>query len=299
MPDPTPTARSRRRATASIQRALACAVPIALAATAAADETLHPECAQGVCAATLAARLAGPPCADAALLVAWAEDGGATLVQCGNAVDGNGNRSYLFDRGRPDGRAVELRDARVFAAPALARFAAGGVPGAFGVDPLCKPPGAARAGQILLLAKTAAGCLRVLRADTDDAGVALHADDGRAPPPAPAPDATARWHALVARVQALVPPAPAPAPAPALAREAAAARSAASAAVTAAVSAPQAWLFDVPEPGLPSHNWLDRGTRVTVLDTTRDPAWVKIRYVGQAGRPVERWVHRADLAIPG
>ena len=288
MPDPLSSARTRRRRAA---RACWFALAPAAAFAATAGDEPRPECAHGVCAMPLDLRPAGPPCAGMPLLAAWAQDGGATLVQCGNAVDGRGNRGFVFDRGRADGRVVELADARVFAATALPRFATVGVPGTFGLDPLCKPPDAALPGQILLLAKTAAGCLRVLRAQTDAAGAVVRADDGSATPPAPGARTT--WRALAARVQALVPPAPgrAVSDAPATAT--------ASPARSAAVSARQAWLFDVPEAGLPSHNWLDRGTRVTVLDATRDPAWVKIRYVGQAGRPVERWVHRADLDIPG
>jgi len=114
-------------------------------------------------------------------------------------------------------------------------------------------------------------CLRVLRVASGTKGLAISADDGRAPAPAREP---ADWSALAARMSALAAQVDAPA--------------------RAHVTRARAPLRDTPEPKSAPRGWLVKGDAVVVLE--RKAGLAKVLHAGRDGKAVEHWVAQGDIA---
>jgi hypothetical protein len=182
---------------------LSAAIALALPASGAGKVTRF-DCTGGVCGFNVAASdMHEAPCKGQAVLVAYSESSGATLIQCGGT---DGTTSYLFDRGAAGRAGVELAGTRFIKSDFLAEAAENGVPDRFGPVPLCVKPAStlAAAGEFVLVAKAPAPeadgayCYRVIRVGAESGALALHTDLGE-PPAAPA-TAHQKWRKLAATV---------------------------------------------------------------------------------------------------
>jgi len=247
-------------------------------AIAAAEALPNRQCGGGVCLATVDASLAAPPCRHADLVLAWAQGGGAMAIECGLGDATSAQPTYVFDRRDPSRPAYELAGVRALAPEALPQLAHVPGEGNDALLPACRKPAPAlmAPGELLLTEKVASDnerhpyCYRVLRVATSASGIALRADDGKAPKAGPP---NADWHDLAARMTALVAQADAP--------------------VLARVTRARAPLRDRADPKAAAHGFLIAGDVVTVLE--RAGAMAKVRYVTAKGVVIERWIGNGDI----
>lgn len=252
---------------------VACALAFAAAAALAADPLSNRACADGVCMANVDARQSLEPCRDANLVIAWSQVGGAMAIQCWTDTAPEDQPIYVFDRRAPRGPTWELAGVRAFAPDSLPQLANRQRHESDAMPRACQPPDppAMAPGELLLTEKTATGCLRILRVASGVRGLAISADDGRAP--VSARDA-ADWSALATRMSALA------APVDAQAR--------------AHVTRARAPLRDAPDAKASSHGWLVKGDAVVVLE--RRPGVARVLYAGRDGKVIERWIAQGDIA---
>ena len=257
---------------------VACALALAAAAALAADPLSNRACADGVCMANVDARQSLEPCRDANLVIAWSQIGGAMAIQCWTDTAPEDQPLYVFDRRSPRGPAWELAGVRAFAPDSLPQLANRQRHESDAMPVACQPPDppAMAPGELLLTEKTASdprhpGCLRILRVASGAKGLAITADDGRAPVPTREP---ADWSALAARMSALA--------------------AQVDASSRAHVTRARAPLRDAPEPRATPHGWLVKGDAVVVLE--RRASLVRVLHVGRDGKAIERWIAQGDIA---
>ena len=253
---------------------IAGALALAAAAVLAADPLANRACADGVCMANVDARHALEPCRDANLVLAWSQAGGAMAIQCWSDAAPEDQPIFVFDRRAPRGPVWELAGVRAFAPDSLPQLANRQRHESDAMPRACQPPEppAMAPGELLLTEKTASGCLRILRVASGVRGLAISADDGRAPVPA---RESADWSALAARMSALAAPV--------------------DAQVRAHVTRARAPLRDAPEPKSAARGWLVKGDAVVVLE--RRAGLVRVLHVGRDGKAVERWIAQGDIAL--
>ncbi len=269
----------------------AAALSIGCALAAGLAHAAAPACANGVCTLDVEPKADAEPCANAPILLAWRQAGGAVLVQCETDDADMEQPSVVVDRRKPGGPSLDLQGVRFFDAASLPSLASGGVPDKFADHPLCVAPKPARVadGDLLLLKKLPSGneknpyCYAALRVSTTGDGLATQGD-GRFTPPALKPHP--RWDKLAARMIALI---PAPASSPA---------APAAGADTARVVHAKAPLRDAPDLAVAPHGYLVQGDAVTLLERSHAAdGWVKARYVGKNGHAIERWLRADDLGL--
>ena len=259
--------------------ALATALSMTAALASAADALANRQCNGGVCLANVDAKLAIEPCRNANLVVAWAQAGGAMAIECWTNDAAMEQPIYVFDRRNPAGPAWDLTGIRAFSPESLPQLAHVPGDGNDALLPACRKPSPPlmAPGELLLTEKVPSDnerhpyCYRVLRVSTTATGVAIRADDGRAPKASPAnPD----WHELATRMAALV--------------------GHADVQARARVTRTRAPLRDRADLKSAPHGFLVAGDMVTVLE--REGSLVKVRYVTAKGVAIERWISKDDLA---
>jgi len=258
---------------------LACAFAFTAAAALAADPLSNRACADGVCMANVDARQSMEPCRDANVVIAWSQLGGAMAIQCWTDAAPEDQPLFVFDRRTPHGPAWELAGVRAFAPDSLPQLANRQRHESDAMPFACRAPDppTMAPGELLLTEKVPSGdarsptCLRVLRVASGTKGLAISADDGRAPAPAREP---ADWSALAARMSALAAQVDAPA--------------------RAHVTRARAPLRDTPEAKSAPRGWLVKGDAVVVLE--RKAGLAKVLHAGRDGKAVEHWVAQGDIA---
>ena len=263
------------------QHAFACAL-LAVAATAlAADALPDRQCTGGVCMANVDPALSVAPCANANLVIAWSQAGGAMAIQCMTDAAPLDQPIHVFDRRDPRAPVYDLTGIRAFTSETLPQLAHVPGDGNDALLPACRRPAppTMALGELLLTEKVPSDnerhpyCYRVLRVASGPAGIAIRADDGRPPQPGK-PDAD--WNPLAAKMAALV------------ARAEAQSR--------ARVVRTRAPLRDAPDAKARPRGFLVAGDTVTVLDRPAGGGLVKVLYVTAKGMAIERWIARGDIA---
>lgn len=262
-------------------RAIACALLAFGAPALAADALPDRQCSGGVCMANIDAKLSIAPCANANLLVAWSQAGGAMAVQCMTDAAPMDQPIHVFDRRNPNALAFDLTGVRAFMSETLPQLAHVPGEGNDALLPACRRPAppTMALGELLLTEKVPSDnerhpyCYRVLRVASGPAGIAIRADDG-SPPRAGKPDAD--WNALAAKMAALV--------------------ARADAQSRARVTRSHAPLRDARGA---THGFLVKSDAVVVLERSAPAGLVKVLYVGRDGRAIERWIAGDDLAMDG
>jgi hypothetical protein len=274
-------------------RAIALLCAGATFGCAAEEHPLQATCNGGVCVANLDKEASLAPCADATILLAWRQAGGATLIQCETNDADMDKPSFVYNRDVPTAPAFPLTGMRFFTADTLSAASIGDK---FASRGFCKPPRPPRMapGEILIGEKVPSDdeknpyCYRVLRISSTPGGVAIKADDNDSPKP----EANhADWDKLAAKMSALI-------RAGASAAPAAGVQPVPAGAAVAHVVHARAPLHDGPDAGLAEHGWLVRGDQVTLLDRSRAAdGWIKVRYVGKSGKAIDRWIRADDLDV--
>jgi hypothetical protein len=264
----------------SSSRLAACALALAATAALGADPLSNRSCADGVCMANVDARHAVEPCRDANLVIAWSQLGGAMAIQCWTDAPPEDQPMFVFDRRAVHGPTWELAGMRAFAPDSLPQLANRQRHESDAMPQACQAPRPATMapGELLLTEKVASDdarrstCVRILRVASGAKGLAISADDGRAPAPA---RESVDWSALAAKMSALA--------------------AQVDAQARAHVTRVRAPLRDAPEPKSAPHGWLVKGDAVVVLD--RAAGLAKVLYVGRDGKAIERWVAQGDIAL--
>jgi len=253
----------------------------ALAAAAAAADAPPVDCHGGVCMANIDASQAVEPCRNANLVAAWSQLGGAMAIECWTSDAPMDQPIYVFDRQHPNAPAWELAGIRAFAPETLPQLAHVPGDGNDALLPACRKPNppTMALGELLLTEKVPSDnerhpyCHRVLRVSGGPAGLAIRADDGRAPQAgAPDPD----WRELAGRVMAI------------------AAR--ADAQAHARVTRARAPLRDRPDPKAAARGWLVAGDAVTVLERGGPGGMAQVLYAPAKGPAIVRWIAAGDIA---
>ena len=267
-----------------VLRTSAFAATLTLAAAAVAADVLPDrQCSGAVCMANVDPTLAVAPCANANLTLAWSQAGGAMSIQCWTDDAPMDQPIFVFDRRAPRGPAYELTGIRAFVPESLPQIANPRRDENDAMLPACQPPKppTMAIGELLLTEKVPSNddrhpyCYRILRVATTPSGVAIRADDGRAPR---AGKDSAEWSALAAKMSALV--------------------AKADAASHARVTRARAPLRDAPDPKSAPHGFLFAGDSVVVLDRNGAGGLVKVLYVNAKGVAIERWIAGRDIAAP-
>jgi hypothetical protein len=266
---------------ALLRHALACIPFVFGAAARAADALPDRQCGGGVCMANVDPRLSMAPCSNANLVIAWSQAGGAMAIQCMTDAAPMDQPIHVFDRRNPHALAYDLTGIRAFTSETLPQLAHVPGDGNDALLPACRrptPPTMAL-GELLLTEKAPSEnerhpyCYRVLRVASGPAGIAIRADDGKAPQAAP-PDAD--WHDLAAKMGALA--------------------AQADAQSRSRVTRKRAPLHDAPDSKSSPHGFLVAGDTVTVTERPPRGGLVKVLYVGAKGVAIERWISKDDIA---
>ena len=65
------------------------------------------------------------------------------------------------------------------------------------------------------------------------------------------------------------------------------------------VVAARAWLRELPDEAVPTHNWAARGAALAVAGRSADGAWLRVRIPGGAGHVALSWVKLSDCRPTG
>lgn len=60
------------------------------------------------------------------------------------------------------------------------------------------------------------------------------------------------------------------------------------------VVASRAWLRELPDEAVPTHNWAARGAALAVAARSADGAWARVRIPGGAGHVALSWIKLSD-----
>lgn len=262
-------------------QAIACALLAFGAPAPAADALPDRQCGGGVCMANVDPKLSIAPCANANLVIAWSQTGGAMAIQCMTDAAPMDQPIHVFDRRNPHAPAYDLTGIRAFTSETLPQLAHVPGDGNDALLPACRRPAppTMALGELLLTEKAPSDnerhpyCYRVLRVASGPAGIAIRADDGK-PPQAGTPDAD--WHDLAARMSALA--------------------AQADTQSRSRVTRKRAPLRDAPDAKSAPHGFLVAGDAVTVVERPADAGLVKVLYMNAKGVAIERWIARDDIA---
>ena len=262
--------------------AIACALFALGVPARAADAPPDRQCSGGVCMANVDPKLSIAPCANANLVIAWSQTGGAMAIQCMTDAAPMDQPIHVFDRRNPHAPAYDLTGIRAFTSETLPQLAHVPGEGNDALLPACRRPAPPTMafGELLLTEKVPSDnerhpyCYRVLRVGSRPGGIAIRADDGRPPQ---AGKADADWHDLAAKMSALA--------------------AQADAQSRARVTRTRAPLRDAPDATSAPHGFLVKGDAVTVLERDARAGLVKVFHVGRDGHAIERWIAAGDLAM--
>ena len=273
--------RSTPRFSALAPHAIACALAAGVVPALAADALPEAQCSGGVCMANIDAKAAVAPCRNANLVLAWSQGGKAIAVQCMTDVAPMDQPLLVFERRNVEAPAYELAGIRAFLPETLPQLAHVPGDGNDALLPACRRPNppTMAAGELLLTEKVPSDnerhpyCYRVLRVASTAAGIAIRADDGKAPA---AGRMDPEWHALAAKMMAVV--------------------MAADARTSARVTRARAPLRDKPDPKAAQHGFLVAGDRVHVVDRDTPAGMALVTYESAKGVSLTRWIAQADIA---
>ena len=258
-------------------RVVCLALGAAATAALAADVLPEAQCSGGVCMANIDAKASIEPCGNANLVLAWSQGGKAIAVQCMTDVAPMDQPLVVFERRNLEAPAWELTGIRAFLPETLPQLAHVPGDGNDALLPACRRPNppTMATGELLLTEKVPSDnerhpyCYRVLRVASTAAGIAIRADDGKAPTAA---RMDPEWHALAAKMMAIV--------------------MAADARTTLHVTRARAPLRDTSDPKAAPHGFLVAGDRVHVIDRDTPSGMVRVVYENAKGISITRWIDR-------